>query len=626
MHENTRYRLLSTCLLLMPLACAETEGPLEMLEPEHEGTAVPAGTAALVDDPRPAAQTPGFDVDIDAIGSDVVLSFADQPGATAYSLWASDDPYFEPGDMGSSVVATSTVSDFTVAGAADGNTAQYWRITTDVDQTSTTLARWVQALGPAYNSLGFPLAEGAYSASQFLTAHPEFSEATIYDSEAGYYRYFSFGPWDVDFTWNEGESIGAYNDSGADYLRQFGHVPVDADIAWEIPAYRTFITYPLSMEATTASGVMAMLPQASYLNVWDNASQTFLSYQADGWGTDFPVEPGMSLMLALDEPLQWPPGYVPPVEGACSGRVEPAPTPGNECVIWEDNGGMQTDLTAAVMASSPSAPYVFSPTTGGTLTLCEGTYPMRVEAFSHSIVGADMHIQGAGSALTVLEIATANAVIAHGRNSGVFTVSGLTVEGGHDGFALLGTYRDYQLSDVISQNNVHGLGTLHKQYVTVDDAWFRNNSNRGITVDGGNHGSLAAIPGGHSFNNVCVEGNANQGINAWFIDLLDVSNSEVRDNGAEQIYAVNIDSATLDNVIVTGHDGNNAAVTFWSTHSNPASIMATDATLDNVTVTGNGSTNLTAGGIAALEHAVVTCTNSNVSGNTPGDLLNVTCS
>ncbi|MEM7156675.1 MAG: right-handed parallel beta-helix repeat-containing protein [Myxococcota bacterium] len=573
----------------------------------------------------PVAQVAGFDLDVTAVGDDVQIDFDAQPNATSYSLWESSDPYFAPGDAGSVVIATGGTESFTIAGAGAAEVSRYWRITSDASDTSTTAGMRVQPLVSGYNNVGMVLLEaGLNNAEDLNAAYPEFTEIwTFNDNDSGFNIWRGMG--EANFTWDFGAAPTVFNAGPPTSFRLLGLVPVDADLAMMLPTNGVVLAAPLSLEPTDADGLLEQMPGVHSITTLDTATQTLVHYYTPGWGTNFAIEPGQGLWITANVPIQWPPGYVPPPPSACDGRVEPHPTPGSECVLYETADGV-VDLTADVMAAIPGAPYELFINEDATLTLCEGTYPLSVELAGQ----ADVTITGAGSELTVIDLLHAGGFTHLGvraDSTGLTNISGLTIRGALRGIQSNIHRSNMTLDDIGVELSEYGVVARHKNFIQATNIWARNNTQFGFNDNGRNGlgSSARAIPGDGIWDNVCAENNGRAGMRATQDDGIVITNSEFRNNGEYQIFLSYVQEATVTNTRVHGND--DAFTGFLlRAHQNPDHWQGMTATLDGLYVTDNHSSGLAAGGIVNQDgYAVVECTNSVVEDNTPGNLDGLGC-
>ena len=613
-----------------PLACGDEALDSEVAELELGDVAIDRDGLESAGDLAgpfgPVAQVAGFDVDVMAVGDDVQLDFEAQPNATEYSLWESSEPYFQPGDAGSVVIATSGTESFTVVGAAMAADSRYWRITSDAADTSTTAGVRVQPLVSGYNNVGMVLLEGGLNNAEDLNAaYPEFTEIwTFNDNDTGFNIWRGMG--EANFTWDFGDAPTVYNSGPPTEFRLLGLVPVDADLAMMLPTNGVVLAAPMSLEPTDADGLLQEMPGVHSITTLDTATQSLVHYYTPGWGTNFPIEPGQGLWITANEPIQWPPGYVPPPPSACDGRVEPHPTPGNECVLFETADGV-VDLTADVMASTPAAPYELFIDEDATVTLCEGTYPLSIELAG----SADVTINGASSELTVIDLLHEGGFTHLGvraDSTGVTTVSGLTIRGALRGIQSNIHRSNMVLDDIGVELSEYGVVARHKNFIHATNLWARNNTEFGFNDNGRNGlgASARAIPGGGIWDNVCAENNGRSGMRATQDDGITITNSEFRNNGEYQIHLAFVQEATISNTRVHGNDSEYTGLLVRAGSSNPDHWQGVTATLDGLYVTDNHSTALAAGGIVNEDgDAVVTCTNSLVEDNTPGNLDGLSC-
>ena len=296
-------RLLPIAVLLASACDPGSDGASAALDLDRPDLA----TDRLVGETEPRAILPGFDLEIDADGDDVVLAWA--PIGTSYDVWRSTDPYFAPGDPGSELLASTTETSFVDADAACHSCDdRYYVVQADGEPVSTTVGAHVIAVYGGYNKIALSLLDpDLVSASDlqplggagFIMAHRFQSSSQSWQSWA------PGSAWEFPIALGETPVV-QLSLGGPQHRVLTGYVPAPGELALPLFAGDNLVALPLTHPDMAASELLAAYPQASRIGRWDPATQTTRWYEGPG-SEDFVVPSGGDLHVDLTAGGSWPP-------------------------------------------------------------------------------------------------------------------------------------------------------------------------------------------------------------------------------------------------------------------------------------------------------------------------------
>lgn len=298
-----------SCSPMVLAACIVDGGdPMERLEPDRADAASLEAASALVDAPRSVEQAAGFDVEIELAGA-VLLSWSPRPGAAAYTVWHGDTAWFEPGDPGTTALASGPSTAFEHAVSGDG-AHHYYRVVAhadDGDETSIAVGKYAHRLYPGYNKIPQPLDTGTTDAASFLEQHGAYGQAAFL-WEASVQGFASWQPaaGPQPFAYAPGQ-VPIVHASGVWGLvhEEVGRVPVEGSIALALWPGLNLVTVPLDFGDTTASELLAAVPGAWRIGRWNPLVQDRAWFE--GGAGDFPIEAGRDVYVETWQPSTWPP-------------------------------------------------------------------------------------------------------------------------------------------------------------------------------------------------------------------------------------------------------------------------------------------------------------------------------
>ncbi len=319
--DRSAATLLTLGLLVFGGCDQDFEEPAELLaEGDHDvdGAAIDAaGSTDLTNATGGVAQTPGFDLAIAKQGADITLTWADQGGAD-YEVWVSSDPYFAPGDEGSSALALGVEGlTFTHSGGNDLQERYYRVIATQVtDGVSTTVGKLTYDLEVGYTKMGMCLiSEVDTSAELFEDMESDALSAHMFDGENQVWDSAWDGPWGT-ISFNVGEVVSVeHSHVSPKTYNMVGHVPVAEDIDVTLhPGDNLVATLPLRFGDMMASDLHALVPDASRIGMWDAVNQVTVWFPQDG---DFALPTCSPVHVEVTSESSWPPPMPESVESSC---------------------------------------------------------------------------------------------------------------------------------------------------------------------------------------------------------------------------------------------------------------------------------------------------------------------
>ena len=280
---------------------------------------------------------PGFELDLEVVGDDVVLEWLPQPGAVQYGVFVGAGPYFTPGPFapqGAVSVSigsawddgTAVTLSFTDTDATTGSGHRFYRIAAwEPDGTvvgySTIGAAMVQDLVVGKNEVGIPLLEPSVDAASTLAAQlPDATEIQRWDAAAEGLQSYIPGMGDPDFGLAPGEAAIVHMGAVDRYVIT-GLVPAEpGGLPLNLSVGKAFVAAPLHLTveggpccyvpdpSVLATDVLTDLsPGVSHLREWDPVAQQYrgIHSQKKKDNDDFPVEIGQALWLMVTDPSTW---------------------------------------------------------------------------------------------------------------------------------------------------------------------------------------------------------------------------------------------------------------------------------------------------------------------------------
>jgi hypothetical protein len=272
---------------------------------------------------QPQGIVDGFALTIEKIGGgELEVSWADQSVST-YEVWASADPYFTPGDNGSSVVQSSTALSF----VDDEGTETYYRVVAEgaAEELSTTVGQLPYDLYQWYTKLGLCLVSD-------IDTWPELDADMPSNPSSASMWIASTQSWKVPPSLNSvvfgpGEVISVQHTSAPSpsTYTAVGHVPSEEDVS--IPLYagdNLVTTVPLRFGPIMASDLLAQVENATRIGRWDAATQTLYWHPANG---DWLIPTCSPVHVEVDAAGTWPPpSTLPPDPSEVAPPIDPTVT------------------------------------------------------------------------------------------------------------------------------------------------------------------------------------------------------------------------------------------------------------------------------------------------------------
>ncbi len=339
-------RLASTLLwLALPLAGCDVEPETELDAPrtelddeepeaEFDGAALEPGADALAAAADPAAIAPGFPVEIEIVGNDVVLTWPQIQDSTLYTISSGQSPYFVPGPYwtyGYSVGVGLVWGNFEpqhqfvhVGAAADAANYNYRVAAFNAPGlprgVSTIVMKVAQPLVAGANLVSFPLVDASVDDAESLHAAlggfaGPLGQLTRFDAYTQ--TFHDWHPWSGQpgFDIDTGDALFVHT-HGSGSLVMVGHAPAEDGEAtlqlvpgWNLVAAPLDVVPPGNPFATpTASQLASSIGPVTELAEWNPATQSYASYQyqyPSGWGTNFTVEMGQPIWVQAIYPFPW---------------------------------------------------------------------------------------------------------------------------------------------------------------------------------------------------------------------------------------------------------------------------------------------------------------------------------
>lgn len=287
---------LLACTADVVSSSADTDEPAGAWDGDPFG---PGGLGGSSAPPTPIVD--GFALAITKPSSGTVqVSWASQ-GVSDYEVWTSDDPYFVPGDTGSTMVQDSTALSYSTSDGTDA----YYRVRAEgaTEELSTTVGQLTQSLFTGWTKLGLCLVSDVDTWNELDADMPSDPDsAVMWDPVAQ--------DWDQVVgadTFAVGEVVSVQHISSpspASYT-MVGHVPTEPDVSITLLEGDNLVTtLPLAMGELLASELLALVPNADRVGVWLPATQTTEWYPDDG---DFTIPTCSDIHVEVSGESTWPP-------------------------------------------------------------------------------------------------------------------------------------------------------------------------------------------------------------------------------------------------------------------------------------------------------------------------------
>ncbi len=302
------------CTLASLAGACDSEPVMEpAAEEAEEATARPEAATALATDARPAAELPGFDLSITLSGDDVALDWADM-GAEQYEVWSSTYPYFEPGDFSSFVVETASETSALLVGANGdfSSSRRYYRIQTvgETPVVSTTVGRHRLTFHNGFNKVPLSLETDLVDATDLHElAGPPSTGSHQWDAVAQAYQSWDPLGGEDPFVLDQGGSpvSSLYLPEGETVQRTIaGYVPVPSPLGVALADGDNLVFVPLDFPETSARALLAAIPGAVDIGIWDAEAQQLNLVSALEPEADLDVEPGVDLHVFMGGAGDWP--------------------------------------------------------------------------------------------------------------------------------------------------------------------------------------------------------------------------------------------------------------------------------------------------------------------------------
>lgn len=307
------------------LVDSEHDGALERLEADDEqlpdelveisaedpDAPGPAAAGDLRGQTRPVAQLPGFDLRVDVAGNDAILTWPDQGPGVVYEVFRSEFPFFAPGGT-KSITLTADVSGTSWTDVGGGDDSDYFyqvraHFPAGYFEGSTTVGKKVTPLHKGYTKIGqCLLTEVDTSAELFATVGSSAISSHMWDEAIQNWAWSWNGVPGDGLVFDTGDVV--VLNLGAGHPSRYvdtGYVPVIDDVTMELlPGDNLVTVLPARFGNRMASELLAAVPNATRIGLWDAASQTTAWYPDD---PDFSVPSCSDVHVEVTQPTQWPP-------------------------------------------------------------------------------------------------------------------------------------------------------------------------------------------------------------------------------------------------------------------------------------------------------------------------------
>lgn len=278
-----------------------------------------AAATALGQAPAPQARVAGIALAIAKDGNDVVLAWAEPVGGATVEVWASDDPFFEPGDDTATRLAEGIVGTSWVHAGGNDAVDRYYRVRTQADPAvaSTTVGKIATALHPGYTKIGLCLESEVDTAAELFDdlASPVTS-AHVWDAASQQWTW-AWAEAPIDLPLPTGQVVSVLHEGEGPvepaWATMVGHVPTpdDASVAL-LPGVNIVTLLPWRSDLGSAAEILAAVDHATRIGQWDPVAQT-LAWYPDG--PDFAVPPCGPVYVEVSQGSSWPPRAVRQVIG-----------------------------------------------------------------------------------------------------------------------------------------------------------------------------------------------------------------------------------------------------------------------------------------------------------------------
>lgn len=287
----------------------------ELVESGQDAEAAPhvpkAPSEGLAVDQAPVAQLPGFDLGIEVVGGDVVLSWQDMGPGVRYEVFRSALPYFAPGGVNSVVLTQDAGGTSFIDEAGGGSGHTFYQVRAHFPagyfEGSTTVGKKVTPLYEGYTKISQCLI-GEVDTSEELCAQigPAAISAHMWDEVTQAWTWWWNGTSGPGLQFSTGDVVAVHLGGGAPSEHvAVGYVPADDDVTMDLyPGDNLVTVLPARFGDMMASELLAAVPSATRVGYWDAASQVTLWYPGD---PDFAITACSDVHVEVSQPSQWPP-------------------------------------------------------------------------------------------------------------------------------------------------------------------------------------------------------------------------------------------------------------------------------------------------------------------------------
>jgi len=245
----------------------------------------------------------GFELEVSKPDSSTLEVSWDDQGASTYEVWASSDPYFGPGDPGSSLVGSGPALSFSVT--LGGQTFYRVRAPGAVVELSTIVGQLQHSVFPGYTKMGWCLVSEIGMWPELRADMPSApTSASMWNPVSQ--------TWTVtNLTFDVGEVISVYHGGtpSPNAYSAIGHVPTAEDVSITLlPGDNLVTMLPLRFGAIMASELLSVVPHGVRIGGWDAATQTTHWYPQHA---DFLLPPCSPVHVEVSTASPWPP---PPID------------------------------------------------------------------------------------------------------------------------------------------------------------------------------------------------------------------------------------------------------------------------------------------------------------------------
>lgn len=333
-------RTTGALLLALPLACeSELESELDPRTDDEvvDDDAAPALEAHGADElaalPDPAAVSPGFAIEIEIVGNDVVLTWSQIGTAVQYGVYDGASAYFTPGPYGpvgdssfvGAVWGNAGPHQYVHVGAAATASTHYYRVAAwdpqgYVQGVSATAVKLAQSLDTGTNLVAQPLLDATVVDTESLHAAlgglgGPLGQVQRWDAEKQAFQSWSPFTDPPSFDIEPGDAVRVWL-SGPAVLVTVGLAPASSgDVVHSLLPGWNLVTAPMDLNPPlwavppiTASVVASALGK-SVQQLGEHAPLVkggVVYYQHPaGTGTNFPVENHQPIWVQVDDVTPW---------------------------------------------------------------------------------------------------------------------------------------------------------------------------------------------------------------------------------------------------------------------------------------------------------------------------------